>query len=88
MRRLERYVTRINIICYETLRVKLAQIVDDDSATLGFPHEQKLWIPANHENMTKFSVDTEVGYKRVSFAIVSLVRSDLQKTQAGRSQSG
>lgn len=68
---------------YKAIRINISQIVDDDSATLGFPHEQKQWIPANHENMVKFSNETEVGYKRVSFAITSLVADSLQRKQSG-----
>ena len=49
------------------------QIVDDDSATLGFACERKQWIPANHSEMCKFKCDTDHGYVRVAGGIRDLV---------------
>jgi len=62
--------------------------VDDDSATLGFPHEQKGWVPANHENMIKFSNAQDIGYKRVSYAISTMVSDGLAARQAELSRGG
>ncbi|MCJ1457769.1 hypothetical protein MMC28_008138 [Mycoblastus sanguinarius] len=67
---------------------KIGKIVDDDSATLGFPHEQKGWIPANHENMIKFNNVQDIGYKRISFAISTLVEDGLLARQAAPSRNG
>lgn len=72
---------------------KIGKIVDDDSATLEFPHEQIGRIPANHENMIKFSDATDIGYRRVSYAISELVTDGLAARQeelkrGGTSSSG
>ena len=53
----------------------IGQIVDDDSASLGFPHERKLWIPADHTDMVKFDDRKLVGYKRITGAIIELVEN-------------
>jgi hypothetical protein len=49
------------------------QIVDDDSASLGFPNEGKQVLPGNHVEMVKFDSKTDTGYKRVSIAIMDLI---------------
>jgi hypothetical protein len=58
------------------------QIVDDDSATLGFPHEEKGWIPADHIGMTKFDDSQDVGFRRVLHAIRCLVDDGLEVREA------
>ena len=62
--------------------------MDDDSATLGFPHEQKSWVPANHENMVKFSNAQDIGYKRVSYAISTMLADGLVARQAELRRGG
>lgn len=59
----------------------LAQIVDDDSASLGFPQEEKGWIDANHSNMVKFDSLQDAGFKRVAFGITSLIDDGLEARQ-------
>jgi hypothetical protein len=54
------------------------KIVDDDSASLGYPNEIKETIPANHSDMCKFENAEEVGYMRVSGAIGYLVEDACQ----------
>ena len=49
------------------------KIVDDDSATLGYPNERKQWIPANHSNMCKFEDEKDIGFERVAGALYELV---------------
>ena len=63
------------------------QIVDDQSANLGFPHEEKSWIPANHENMVKFASAQTIGYERVSYAISTIVEDGVARAQLARSRS-
>jgi hypothetical protein len=49
------------------------QIVDDDSASLGLPHERRLWLPANHSNMIKYHDRNDVSFVRVAGAISEIV---------------
>ncbi len=56
-----------------------AQIFDDDSATIGNPHEIKQWLPADHLNMCKFDARASVAYKRVSGAIVESIEDALRR---------
>jgi hypothetical protein len=60
------------------------KIVDDDSATLGLPHEEKGWIPAGHTDMTKFDNIGDVGFKRVHHAIRCLVEDGLETREAAK----
>ncbi len=53
------------------------KIVDDDSATLGHPHEVKQWLPANHVDMCGFDDRNCVAYRRVCGAIVELIDDTL-----------
>lgn len=41
-------------------------VVNADSAKIGDGREEVGSIPANHSNMTKFSSDQDIGFKRVS----------------------
>ena len=54
------------------------QIVDDDSATLGFPHERKQWILANHSNICKFRTKDDIGYERVAGALWELIEDSFK----------
>ncbi|KAE9380746.1 hypothetical protein N431DRAFT_552847 [Stipitochalara longipes BDJ] len=63
---------------------KVGKIVDDDSATLGLPHEEKGWIPASHTDMTKFDDVGDVGFKRVNHAIRCLVEDGLETREAAK----
>lgn len=49
------------------------QIVDDDSASLGLPHERRLWLPANHSDMIKYHDRNDVSFVRVAGAISEIV---------------
>jgi hypothetical protein len=49
------------------------QIVDDDSASLGLPHERKVRIPANHSDMIKFHDKEDLGFVRLAGAISEIV---------------
>lgn len=49
------------------------QVVDDDSASLGFPNERKICIHANHVDMVKFNNRQDLGYRRMSGAIAELM---------------
>jgi hypothetical protein len=57
------------------------KIVDDDSASLGFPHERRQQLPGKHSDMIKFEKANEVGYKRMSGAIVELVEEGIKAAQ-------
>ena len=50
------------------------QIVDDDSASLGFPHERKIWLPANHSDMIKYHDREDVSFRRIASAISEIVK--------------
>jgi hypothetical protein len=50
-------------------------VVEADSAAIGVAKEELSSIPENHSNMTKFSSETDVGFKRVSAQIRRWVRA-------------
>lgn len=51
----------------------LGKIVDKETATLGVKNEDIIHIPANHSDMCKFASDTDIGYERISDALLQLV---------------
>jgi ankyrin repeat protein len=51
----------------------LGKIVDKETATLGVKNEDIIHIPANHSDMCKFASDTDIGYQRISDALLQLV---------------
>ncbi|MCJ1381268.1 hypothetical protein MMC17_004377 [Xylographa soralifera] len=55
---------------HEGLDYKGFKIVDRFSSTMDLPDEIPTDIPANHVEMTKFSSSTDIGYKRVSSALI------------------
>jgi hypothetical protein len=63
----------------------MTQVVDDDSASLGFPQEEKGWIPANHIDMVKYDSENDTGFKRVAHSIASLVEDGLRQKESAAS---
>ncbi|KAH0556941.1 hypothetical protein GP486_005272 [Trichoglossum hirsutum] len=61
---------------------KIGKIVDDESASLGYPHERRQYIHANHGGMVKFGSSNETGFERIAGAISELV--DDAKIKASR----
>lgn len=59
----------------------ILKIVDDDSASLGFPHERRQQLPGKHSDMIKFEKASELGHKRMSGAIVELVEEGIKAAQ-------
>ncbi len=51
----------------------LGKIVDKETATLGVKNEDIIHIPANHSDMCKFASETDIGYERISDALLQLV---------------
>ena len=73
----------------------IGKIVDQDTATLGVKNEDVIYIPANHSDMCKFGDSQDLGYQRISNAIIDQVdsikqeieRKDHQQRQAAQTQS-
>jgi hypothetical protein len=55
--------------------------VDNDSASLGFPHEHTQILPGNHSDMIKFSSRDDSGYERISGAILDIVEAGPMEPQ-------
>lgn len=59
------------------------QIVDNDSASLGFPNESMQVIPGNHVEMVKFANSEDTGYERMSNAIRELIEDGPMEVNRG-----
>ncbi|KAB8067067.1 hypothetical protein BDV29DRAFT_163796 [Aspergillus leporis] len=57
-------------------------IVDRDSAVIGFPHEVRQQIPADHKMMVKFAGPEDPGYERIKNAILNLIEDWKENTEA------
>jgi len=51
----------------------VGKIVDNDSATLGYNHENIEGLPGSHSEMVKFSSRNESGYERLTGSILDIV---------------
>ena len=56
------------------------QVVDNWSASLGYPQEHIESIPGNHSSMVKFSERDDIGYDRMMGAISELIVDGLEDT--------
>ena len=65
----------------------IGKIVDNDSASLGFPNERLGSIPANHRDMVKFRSREDVGYQRIKDAILDLIEDWQEKNLQDRVKS-
>ncbi|KFZ25303.1 hypothetical protein V502_00216 [Pseudogymnoascus sp. VKM F-4520 (FW-2644)] len=57
----------------------IGKVVHDNSAVLGVRNENLIYIPADHREMCKFSKCTDIGYRRLSGALLELIE-DLEST--------
>ena len=53
----------------------LAQVVDEDSATIDIPNERLFPVDADHHTICRFGSAESQAYKAVGSHVVSLVRS-------------
>jgi hypothetical protein len=61
-------------------------IVDKDSTIIGFPHEVRQEIPANHKMMVKFQDQSDIGYQRIKGAILNLIEDWEEQVEAEKEQ--
>ncbi|KAH0538580.1 hypothetical protein FGG08_004830 [Glutinoglossum americanum] len=66
---------------------KIGKIVDNWSASLGYPQEHIGSIPGNHSNMVKFSERDDIGYERMMGAISELIADGLEDTAKKENRS-